>query len=318
MIRVLAVTQDHQILHAVNLDILKRNDIKWYWADFNLPNEEESQLLDTYFQFHPLAIEDCLHYLQRAKLEYYDDYSFLVIHAINHNPLEAREVDLFVGKDFVVSFHFHELQEIESTWKYFRHLKDIGKKGSLDVAYKVMDELVDMYFPVIYKVEERIQGLEMYGRRGTMHALINEIFSIRGDLLHLHHTITPMRELLYRMLESDHIPIEQNKRAYFQDIHDHLVKLGQLIETNRAITSEIRENYLSLNSYHMNSIMKTLTVITTIFMPLTFIAGIYGMNFKNMPELTWKYGYFLVLGIMGVIGIGMVLWFRKKGWFRNG
>ncbi len=317
LIRVLAITHTHQILNDLGLDILKRNDIKWYWVDFNMPTEEEAQLLDSYFQFHPLAIEDCLHHLQRAKLEYYDDYSFLVVHAINHSTLEASEVDLFIGKNFVVSFHFHELNEIESAWEYFRHLKDIKKKGPLDAAHKIMDKLVDMYFPVVYRIEEQIQGLERHGRRGAMSSLINETFIIRGDLLHLHHTITPMRELLYRILESDRIPIEQNRRAYFRDIHDHLIKLGQLIETNRAITSEIRDNYLSLNSYYMNSIMKTLTVITTIFMPLTFIAGIYGMNFENIPELTWKYGYFVVLGIMGIMGIGMVLWFKKKGWFRN-
>ncbi|MCP8967787.1 magnesium/cobalt transporter CorA [Ectobacillus ponti] len=314
MIRVLAVTGEHELLTGTSIELLQQPDISWYWVDFHVPTDEEIDLLRTYFQFHPLAVEDCLHFLQRAKLEYYEDYQFLVVHSVHPDTLEAREVDLFIGKNFVVSFHADKLGEMEAVWDYFRSMKQLSKKGPLDVAHKIIDKLVDMYFPIIYKIEERLQKLE----RGGLHPnLINETFDIRSDLLHLHHTVTPMRDLLYRMLESRHITIGQHKRAYFQDIYDHLIKLGQMIETNRAITADMRDNYISLNSYHMNSIMKTLTVITTIFMPLTFIAGVYGMNFDHMPELHWHNGYFMALGLMALSGIGMSLWFIKKGWFKG-
>ena len=126
-----------------------------------------------------------------------------------------------------------------------------------------------------------------------------------------------MRELLYRITESKRLAIPTKKLVYFQDIHDHLIKLSDMVESSSEMTSEIRDNYISINSFRMNSIMKTLTVITTIFMPLTFIAGLYGMNFENMPELKWEYGYFLILAIMLLIGIAMMNWFKRKGWFRN-
>ncbi len=317
MIRVIAVTKNQKVVTGFGLDILKEHDIHWYWADFSVPTVEEVELLDTYFHFHPLAIEDCLHFLQRPKLEYYDNHSFLVVHAINQQTLEVDEVDLFVGENFVVSFHLNELQEVNSAWTYFQHSQSTAYKSPMEVAYKIIDKLVDVYFPVVYSIEDRMKNLGNNDKKGSMPSLINETFEIRENLLHLHYVVTPMRDLLYRMLESKRFLIESDKKVYFQDVYDHLIKLGQMIETNRSITAEIRDNYISLNSYHMNSIMKTLTVITTIFMPLTFIAGIYGMNFANMPELSWKYGYFLVLGVMAATGIGMFLWFRKKGWFKN-
>jgi magnesium transporter len=124
-----------------------------------------------------------------------------------------------------------------------------------------------------------------------------------------------MRDLLYRVVESRRLAIHANKKAFFQDIYDHLLKLNDMIEYNREMTSEFRDNFISLNSYRMNNIMKTLTIFTTIFMPLTFIAGIYGMNFEHMPELTTKYGYFFALGGMAIISISMIVYFRKNHWF---
>jgi magnesium transporter len=121
--------------------------------------------------------------------------------------------------------------------------------------------------------------------------------------------------LLYRMINSDKIPGVKEQNIYYTDIYDHLLKLTEMIESNREMTADLRDSYNSLRSNRMNSIMKTLTVITTIFMPLTFIAGVYGMNFVNMPELHWAGGYYLIIGVMVTLGLGMYLWFRRKGWF---
>lgn len=126
-----------------------------------------------------------------------------------------------------------------------------------------------------------------------------------------------MRDLLYRILNSERLPDFKKHKLYFSDIHDHLLKLSHMIESSRDMTSDMRDSYLSVNSNRMNKNMIVLTVITTIFIPLTFIVGIYGMNFENMPELKWKYGYFLVLGIIAFVGISMFLWFKRKGWFHT-
>jgi magnesium transporter len=149
----------------------------------------------------------------------------------------------------------------------------------------------------------------------NIQVMTEQIYDIRADLLRLRRSVLPMRDLLYRIMSSDKIPGVKEQHAYFTDIHDHLLKLTEMIESNREMTADLRDSYDSLRSNRMNAIMKTLTVITTIFMPLTFIAGVYGMNFANMPELNWSWGYFIVIGVMLSLGFGMYLWFKRKGWF---
>ena len=134
-------------------------------------------------------------------------------------------------------------------------------------------------------------------------------------LLGLLQTVNPMRDLLYRMLNSQHLEGVRKRRSYFSDIHDDLLKVSEMITSTREVTTDMRDSYLSLNSHQTNNVMKVLTIITSIFSPLTLIAGIYGMNFEHMPELTWKYGYFLAIGLMFGIGLAMYRWFKKNGWF---
>lgn len=145
---------------------------------------------------------------------------------------------------------------------------------------------------------------------------MNEVFGIRSDLLKLRRTIIPMRDLLYRIVNTNMMKSDTNRQAYFNDIYDHLLKLTEIVESNRDMTADLRDSYQTLNSNRMNAIMMTLTIVSTIFIPLTFIVGVYGMNFDNMPELHWKYGYFGVLIFMGLLVSGMLLWFKHKGWFR--
>jgi len=148
-----------------------------------------------------------------------------------------------------------------------------------------------------------------------MDILLDQLFDLRHELLKLRHTINPIRDLLYRILNSHHLVGIHGRREYFMDIYDHLLKLSEMVDSNRDVTNDIRDNFISINSYQQNQVIQILTVITSIFAPLTFIAGIYGMNFTYMPELKWHYGYFIVIGLMIVLTIMMILWFRKKGWF---
>jgi magnesium transporter len=183
------------------------------------------------------------------------------------------------------------------------------------VAYLIMDKLVDNYFPTLYQIEDHMNDLESREENEKLQTLIDEVYDIRTDLLRLRRTVIPMRDLLYRTINSDKIPGIHDHIVYYKDIYDHLLKLTDMIESNREMTADLRDSYDSIRSSRMNMIMKTLTVITTIFMPLTFIAGVYGMNFRNMPELNWHWGYFGVLGVMAALGFGMYVWFRRKGWF---
>ncbi|RZT23982.1 magnesium/cobalt transporter CorA [Fictibacillus sp. BK138] len=316
MIRTLAVF-DRKVIINPPLERLNEIQADWVWVDFDSPIKKETDLLRSFFNFHPLAVEDCVNNLQRPKVEFYEEHLFYVVHALDEKTLEATEVDFFTKKNMVVTFHKTEVPEIDFVWNYVKGLKVVPPElGKNELIHKLMDKLVDMYFPIMHKLEERVISIES-NEDDEAPKLINQIFDIRADLLSLRKTVVPMRELLYRMLESKRVGLDAEERSYFHDIYDHLLRLTDMMTSAREMTSDIRDNYISLNSYRMNNIMKTLTVITTIFMPLTFIAGLYGMNFINMPELKSEYGYFYVLGVMILLGIMMSLWFKKKGWFEQ-
>lgn len=320
MIRILGVTHDHKVESDIALEQINNSaKYKWSWIDFNEPTPEESEQLSTFFQFHPLAIEDCLMVLQRPKVDYYEEYQFLVLHALDPDKLATVEVNLFIGSAFLVSFHHHSLTEIDEVWETMEKRSHDRKNWARDpfaAAYMVIDKLVDQYFPSVYSIEDELDDLEKKGASESVEVLMNQVFDLRGRLLKLRRTIVPMRDMMYRILNSQHIQGEKEHRAYFADIYDHLLKLSEMIESDREMTADLRDSYISLNSNRMNGIMKTLTVITTVFMPLTLIAGIYGMNFQNMPELGWRYGYGAVLLIMALLGAWMILWFKKRGWFK--
>ncbi len=316
MIRTLVCTEGKIIEKNLSLSDLQQSENDWYWVDFDVPSVEETTQLEQ-MGFHPLAIKDCLHLLQRPRLHYFEGYTFYVLQALDTKSFNPQEIDLFVGKKFIVTFHYQKHEFIDEIWSRLKRDPDFSAKGPSFIAYKIMDKLVDSYFPIAQDLEDRIIALEKKSRNKhrRLQALLNEVFAIRGRLLSLLRTIWPMRDLLYRILNSSHLSLTDEEHRHYSDIYYHLEKLSSMIESSREMTADIRDSYLSVYSHRTNSIMMTLTVITTIFMPLTFIAGIYGMNFENMPELKWKYGYFMVLGLMGIIAFLMGLWFRKKGWF---
>ncbi|WP_243633212.1 magnesium/cobalt transporter CorA [Paenibacillus xerothermodurans] len=316
MIRILAVDREFSVIPVSDLQKLDANaDVLWYWVDFDQPSETEAELLGTHFHFHPLAIEDCFHLLQRPKLDHYDNIHFFVLHAMDPFTFTAAEIDLFWGPNYIVTFHTSPSREIDEAWRRMAETRELRGKGHVYAAYLVMDKLVDEYFPSVHQIEDQLSEIEVKGKRTSIHAVMNEVFEIRSKLLKLRRTIVPMRDLFYRIMNTDKIPGIKEQLFYFTDIYDHLLKLSENIESNREMTADIRDSYISLNANRMNTIMKTLTVITTIFMPLTFIAGIYGMNFEYMPELSWRWGYFGALLLMIGTGFGMYWWFRSKGWF---
>jgi magnesium transporter len=317
MIHTVAITTDYNLINDLPLEALSGKDILWYWVDFNCPTEEETNYLETFFHFHPLAIEDCLHFIQRPKLDAYGAYTFFVLHALNQKSYEAEEVDVFLGEKFIISFHQHPSKGIQEIRQKLLPATGIEKKGPLHILYMIVDSLVDEYFPILYEIEDRLNEVEDNTKGLPMGSLMEEVFEIRSDLIHLRKTIIPMRDLLYRMNASTRIQTTEEQQFYFTDIYDHLLKLTDMIESNRDLTADIRDSYISLNTNRMNTIMMTLTVITTIFMPLTFIAGVYGMNFEFMPELEMRYSYFIVLGVMASLGGSMFLWFKRKGWFEE-
>ncbi|NGP44624.1 magnesium/cobalt transporter CorA [Bacillaceae bacterium SIJ1] len=315
MMKTMAMTKKRQMLTDVEIERLLADDIEWYWVDMEAPGTDEAALMAGVFKFHSLAIEDCFNDLQRPKLDAYDDYNFFVLHALNKKTKAAEEVDVFVGKHFVVTVHAHPSPVLDRLWDQVKGGGSLKGGGSAMLFYRIVDQLVDAYFPILYWMEDRLDQIEDSVNDMSYGSLIDEVFDIRNQLLHLRRTIVPMRDLLYRMLHLERLSHVHLHKAYFRDIHDHLLKLTELLDASREMTSDMRDSYQTISSNRMNQIMMTLTIVSTIFIPLTFIAGVYGMNFANMPELQTNYGYFVTLAVMVVIVLVMLWRFKKKGWF---
>jgi magnesium transporter len=316
MLRIMGETRDGQIVEDIPLESLFDSGYKWCWADFSEPAEQDADLLLHVFGFHPLAVEDCFHLLQRPKLDHYEGHHFFVLHGIDPLSRGVREIDLFFSGNMIVTVHLEPSQEVEDAWRKMTDMRRIPPYGQIYAAYLLMDKMVDRYFPSVEELEDQVLVAEdSIGMKRSVEKTMDSIFEIRSELLKLRRTVAPMRDLLYRVLNTEKIEGLREHHAYFSDIYDHLLKLTEMIDSIRELTADMRDSYTAYSNNRMNAIMKTLTVITTIFMPLTFIAGIYGMNFIHMPELAWKWGYYSVLGAMALLGCAMYFWFRKKGWF---
>ncbi|MBO3079714.1 magnesium and cobalt transport protein CorA [Mammaliicoccus sciuri] len=290
-------------------------DKKWIWVDLNEPTKEESEILVDYFDFHPLSVEDATQVQQRPKFKQYDDYQFIVFHALDLKTLESEEVDIFIGDDFIVTFHRERYEEIDTIKrKLFNETIEINEPK--DILLNILDDIVDNYFPFIYDIEDKVFNFEdRHNLDITTKTLIDDTFDLRQELLIIKRTVQPMKDLVYRMREGKVLHLNEQQFLYITHINDHLMKQMEMVDSSREMTSDIRDNYISLNSFKMNNIMKILTIYSVVFMPLTLIAGIYGMNFTNMPELEWHSGYYIVLIIMAVIAIIMLIVFKKKRWF---
>lgn len=318
VIKICAITINNELILNLSLEAIYDSNIAWVWVDFFKPNKEEITYLEDFFKFHPLAIEDCLDNLnQRPKIDYYEKYQFIIIHALRKRDFRPIELDLFVGDRWIVTFHKEKVNELTAVWESLLSNHSL-QQSPFFLMHKLIDKIVDEYFPPVYELENKLDAIEDNTKHESIAELIDQLFDLRSDLSKFRRTILPMRDLLYRMINSERLSYLKEQHLYFNDVYDHLLKLTEMLETYRDFSSDIRDNYLSVNSNNLNTTMMTLTVITTIFMPLTFIAGVYGMNFEYMPELGWHYGYFLVLALMMFIALMMFRYFVKKGWLRRG
>ncbi len=316
MINILALDND-TLKKDLSFKDIHISNYTWTWFDFSNPTEDEKKLLTTYFKFHHLAVEDCLYSLNRPKIDYYGDYNYLVLNALDGNKIAPVEISLFVGKNYIVSYHEKPSPEIEEAMERVGERPDQWVNGSIFITHKILDNIVDELFPALFSIEDKLESLNDNEDKKSIQTLIDEVYKTRSELIVLRRMVNSLRDLLYRILNSDRINDFEAHRLYFTDIYNHLLKLSEMVENCRDITSDMRDSYISINSYRMNVNMMLLTVISSIFIPLTFIVGVYGMNFHYMPELTWKYGYFFILFIMLLIGILMFYWFKKKGWFNK-
>ncbi len=296
------------------------------WVNVNrLGDAETIQHIAAIFGLHALAVEDVVNVHQRAKLESYHDHLFLVVRMPSSNAeLHYEQVSLFIGKNFLLTFQ----EEPGDCWDPVRERLKRGRgkvreQGPDYLAYSLVDAALDAYFPVLEAIGEEVDRLEERVLSRADSHLITEIHSVRRDLLLLRRSLWPHREAINSLIRDDHPLITMETRLYLRDCYDHAVQLIEVSEMYREMCSDLRDFHFSQLSWRMNEVMKVLTIIATMFIPLSFITGLYGMNFDpnvspwNMPEVKWYLGYPFALGLM-LLTAGSFLYFLwRRGWLRD-
>ena len=271
------------------------------------------------FDFHPLLLEDILNTEQRPKIEDFDTHIYLVLKMLYYddktNEINSEQVSIIFGKNYVISFQEKEGDVFNPIRERVRTGKGrIRKMGADHLAYSLIDAIVDGYFIILEKLGENIEDVEEKMMANPTPETLHAIHRLKRKMISLRKSVWPLREVVNALERSDSLLIQDNTRIYLKDVYDHTIQVIDTVETFRDMLSGMLDVYLSSISNKMNEIMKVLTIIATIFIPLTFIAGVYGMNFENMPELKWQWGYPAIWSVMLFIGILMLAYFRKKKW----
>ena len=293
------------------------------WVDISETNDGDGEFLERVFGFHHLAIEDCVSpRIHPPKIDDFEDYLFLVVHGINYavesEIVTTAELAIFLGSNYVVSNHNFPLYSVDAV----RHLvEDNGhpmKRGSNFLAHALIDTIIDNVLPTIDKMGEVTEEIEEESIHYPQQSTLDAILKLKRSALRIHRVMAPQREIMNRLSRGEFAMIENAAQIFFRDIYDHLVRIEELNQNIRDRADNAQATYLSSIANKQNETMKVLAMVATIFLPLTLVAGIYGMNFENMPELGWSWGYYAVLGFMAIV-ISIIVWrFWARNWFTWG
>lgn len=272
------------------------------------------------FSVHPLVLEDIMNTSQRAKFEDHDHYLFLVFKMLylddQTEKIEAEQISLIVKGELIISWQEKPGDVFDPIRRRIKYTQWRSRKLGADyLAYALLDAVVDHYFVLLEKINEQIETIEAELNARPEPGTLEKIHQLKGKIIFINKTIWPIRELIANMERSESALIKADTKLYLRDSYDHIIQIMESAESKRDIISSLQDLYLSAISHRMNEVMKVLTIIATLFIPPTFIAGIYGMNFELMPELKWPYGYVTALGGMGLLMLGMMVLFKRKKWF---
>lgn len=328
MLRILHLDQNkkfHEDLKIDQIPQILQDKQGILWVDIHKPDDKELKILSDVFNFHPLAIDDCSHYTDLPKIDEFEDHVFIVIHSVLYDKelseIKKPELDIFLSRNYVVTVHEEELKTININLDKVRKNPGMLTKGADFLLYNIIDVSVDNYMSLLDYWDDRIEDLEDKVLGGKIDDAMPKIIDMKRNIIDLRRSITPQRDVINKLARRDSQLISAKNVVYFRDIYDHIARIHELLEADRDLIAGTFEIYLSAVSNRMNEIMKRLTIVATIFMPLTLIAGVYGMNFNpaasrwNMPELNWEYGYVFVVGLMIAITLGMMVYFKRKKWF---
>jgi magnesium transporter len=313
--------EEHPAQVAELRQFLDKYPVTWINVD-GIGDRQMLEDLGRLFHLHPLALEDVVNTHQRPKVDQYPGNLFIVMRMVQRQQqLESEQVSMFLGKNYVLTFQENlPGDSFNAVRARLREAGPLTGPGPDYLAYRLIDGVVDNYFPVLEQYGEVIESLETEVLQSLSRETMNRIHAIKRDLLFLRRAIWPMREAVNQLVRDPSPLVGSETRLFLRDCYDHTVQLIDLLETFRDLGSDLRDLFLSSASNRLSEIMKVLTIISTIFIPLTFIAGIYGMNFDpdsspwNMPELRWYYGYPITLLVMLAIGVSLLIYFWRNGW----
>ncbi|MHC4850466.1 MAG: magnesium/cobalt transporter CorA [Planctomycetota bacterium] len=307
--------EEHPVQTAEEIPSLNETSVAWI-SVIGLGDLDTLRRVGEVLGMHRLALEDVVNAHQRPKCEDYDDRLYITLRAPRGDEVaETEQVSLFLGPGFVATFHEHSHSELEPVRRRIREGKGkIRVHGADYLAYAILDAVTDAYFPVLEEYGEKLETLEGEALERPVLDTLLRIRDLKRQLMMLRRIIWSMRELFNSVLRDPTPLIGEETRLYFRDCYDHAVQLVDVTENYRELATGLMDVYLSSTGNRMNEIMKVLTIMASVFIPLTFLAGIYGMNFETMPELKWPLGYPLAVSVMVAVALGMFVYFRRKGW----
>ena len=291
----------------------------FHWIDLDSPTPEEAHLLEDPFHFHPLAIEDCLVDVNYPKVDDYDAYILIVVHAVHFDEksgeFTTRELDMFVGPNYLVTHHEGPMAPISTAQELCTRGYNLALPRGVDfLAHQILDQLFEQYLPNVDLLENRIEAVQSEVFEGTPEDILDQIFDLKRDVNQLRRICAPERELVHRLSRGEFPVIGPKATVYFRDIYDNLYRVVDATYQYHDMIQGLLDAHLSVVSNRLNETMKRLAAMGAVFAAVTVIAGIYGMNFEHMPELHWRHGYPVALGLMAFISAGLLWWFRRKQW----
>ncbi len=288
------------------------------WADFEDATEFEAEALVEIFNFHPLAVEDCVSDISHPKVDDFEEYLFLVVHAIRldeKGELKTTELDIFLNKHYVVTFHKDHLKSVEKIRDNVMKKPDgLLGSGAEMLVHAILDQLVDNYLPVLDQYDQKIDQLEDEIFKNPSADYMATVLQLKRELFHLRRIVSPQRDTLNYLTRNPTPFIKPKNMIYFRDIYDHLFRIYGMVEGFHEMITGILQAYFSYSSNRLNEVIKRLTILATLTMPTLMIASLYGMNFRNMPEIDWEFGYLFSLGLMFATTVGLLIWMKIKKW----
>ncbi len=295
------------------------------WVDMRGESEEEkrqaAQILKDVFKFHHLTIEDSLETRNQPKIEVFPEYLYMIVHGVKPDETSSanfvtKELDLFLGDNYVVSFHIERFVSVKEVKQQVRNSTFICQRGAAYLLHQILDHLVDYYMPIVDDFDATINQLEdrIFLMRKGNNEILQEVMDLRRSVARLRRISARQLDVLYRIAHGEFPQIPANVLPFYRDVYDHLLRITDLSESYRDLVTSLFDIHFSVNANRTNEVMKTLTIVSAIILPLSLIAGIYGMNFENMPELHSPNGYYLTLVAMAVVTVLLLIYFWWKGW----